>query len=60
LGPLGRKAVAGRLNCVCPPLVITGLVPVIHVFFSLRKDKDWDGRVKPAMTKEGGAMTQAL
>ena len=39
----GRKAVAGRV-CVCPSVVITGLVPVIHVFLSLG-GKDVDGRV---------------
>jgi hypothetical protein len=29
------------------PVVITGLVPVIHVLLSFSGDKDVDGRVKP-------------
>jgi hypothetical protein len=29
------------------PIVITGLVPVIHVLLSLAGCKDVDGRVKP-------------
>jgi hypothetical protein len=28
-------------------VVITGLDPVIHAFFSSSRDKDVDGRVKP-------------
>ena len=40
------------------PLVITGLVPVIHVLLSM-ETKDVDGRVKPGHDERPGAIIPA-
>jgi hypothetical protein len=55
VSPLGPKGASKGAIPFCMPhplLVITGLVPVIHVLLSFGKQKTWMAGSSPAMTKE--------